>query len=65
MTCKVHERCRRCLLNTGNRPKTSIEKRVSEKTWVGLGKRDANTVDAMSAALVESEAGNFVPTPPP
>lgn len=36
-----------------------MEKRVREKTWVVLGKRDASTVEAIRAALVESDAGNL------
>jgi hypothetical protein len=36
-----------------------MEKRVREKTWVVLGKRDARTVDAIRAALVERDAGNL------
>jgi 5S rRNA maturation endonuclease (ribonuclease M5) len=36
-----------------------MEKRVNEKTCVVEGRRDASTVEAMSAALVEREAGNL------
>lgn len=34
-------------------------KRVRLKTWVVDGRREASTVLAMSAAFVESEAGNL------
>lgn len=34
-------------------------KRVREKTWVVLGRREARTVEAIRAALVEREAGNL------
>lgn len=37
-----------------------MEKSVREKTWVVLGRRDARTVEAISAAFVDSEAGNLV-----
>ncbi len=53
------DRWRKWRRNTGKRPKTSMEKRVREKTWVVLGKRDARTVDAIRAALVERDAGNL------
>jgi 5S rRNA maturation endonuclease (ribonuclease M5) len=36
-----------------------MENRVSEKTCVVEGRRDASTVEAMRAALVEREAGNL------
>lgn len=36
-----------------------MEKRVREKTCVVEGRRDARTVEAMRAALVEREAGNL------
>lgn len=47
-----------------------MEKRVRLKTWVVDLSRDASTVDAIRAALVESDAGNLaatvaVPPPPP
>jgi hypothetical protein len=50
---------RRWRRNTGNRPNTSIEKRVREKTWVVDVSREASTVEAMRAALVERESGNL------
>lgn len=43
----------------GKRPKTSMEKRESEKTCVVDGNRDASTVEAMRAELVEMEAGRL------
>jgi hypothetical protein len=43
----------------GKRPKTSIEKSDSEKTCVVEGSRDASTVEAMRAELVEMEAGRL------
>lgn len=58
-TCPVHDIARRCRLKTGNRPKTSMEKSVRLKTWVVDLRREASTVEAMRAAFVESEAGNF------
>ena len=36
-----------------------MEKRVRLKTCVVEGRREASTVEAMSAAFVESEAGNL------
>jgi hypothetical protein len=54
-----HDMRRRWRRNTGKRPKTSIEKSVSEKTWEVEGSLDARTVDAMRAAFVEREAGNL------
>lgn len=57
----------RCLAyrrKTGNRPKTSMLNSVKLKTCFVDGSRLANTVDAMRAALVESDAGNLAPTPP-
>lgn len=36
-----------------------MEKRVREKTCVVEGRREARTVEAMRAALVEREAGNL------
>lgn len=59
MTCARNDTCRRCRRNTGNKPKTSIENNVSEKTCLVEVRRDARTVDAMRAALVEREAGNL------
>jgi hypothetical protein len=50
---------RRCRRKIGKRPKTSMEKRVREKTWVVEGRREASTVDAISAELVEMEAGSL------
>lgn len=51
--------CRKCRRNTGNNPKTSIENRVREKTWVVEVSREARTVEAMRAAFVERVAGNL------
>ena len=59
MVCAREETCLRCLRKTGNRPKTSIEKSVREKTWVVELRREASTVEAMRAAFVESDAGNL------
>lgn len=53
------EMWRRWRRKTGKRPKTSIEKRVREKTCVVEGRREARTVEAMRAALVDREAGNL------
>ena len=44
---------------TGKRPKTSMLKRVREKTCVVVGSREARTVLAIRAAFVEREAGNL------
>ena len=64
--CPDQEIWRRCRRKTGKRPNTSMEKRVRLKTWVVDGRRDASTVEAMRAAFVEREAGNFeAPAPPP
>lgn len=57
--CPVHDTWRRCLRKTGNNPNTSIEKSVKLNTCVVDGKRDANTVEAITAAFVDREAGNF------
>ena len=57
--CPVQDTCRTCRLKTGNSPKTSILNRVRLKTWVVDGRREAKTVEAIRAALVESEAGNL------
>ena len=43
----------------GNRPNTSMENMVREKTWVVEGSREASTVDAMRAELVEMDAGRL------
>jgi len=43
----------------GKRPNTSMEKREREKTCVVDGNREASTVDAMRAELVEIEAGRL------
>lgn len=53
------EICRRWRRKTGKRPNTSMLKRVRENTCVVEGSREASTVDAISAALVEREAGNL------
>lgn len=54
-----HEMWRRWRRNTGKSPKTSMLKSVREKTCVVEGRREASTVEAMRAALVEREAGNL------
>ena len=59
-TCPRQERCRAYRLKTGKSPKTSIEKRVKENTCPVLGSLLANTVDAISAALVLRLAGMFL-----
>lgn len=48
-------------LSTGNSPNTSMLRTVRLKTCPVEGSRDASTVEAMRAALVESEAGQFGP----
>lgn len=58
-TCARNDTCLRWRRKTGKRPNTSIENRVSEKTWVVDVRREARTVDAIKAALVEREAGNL------
>jgi hypothetical protein len=50
---------RRRRRNIGNRPNTSMEKRVSENTWVVDSSRDASTVDAIKAEFVDIEAGRL------
>ena len=65
-SAKVRKRCprqeiwRRWRRKTGKSPKTSMLKRVRLKTWVVLGRREARTVEAITAALVDREAGNLV-----
>ncbi len=54
-----HEIWRRCRRKTGKRPKTSMLKRVRLKTCVVLVSRDASTVEAIRAALVDNDAGNL------
>lgn len=49
---------RKCLRNTGKRPNTCIENRVSENTAVVVKSRDASTVLAIRAALVLRLLGN-------
>lgn len=39
-----------------------MENNVNEKTCVVEGSRDASTVDAISAAFVDREAGNLQPS---
>lgn len=53
------ETWRRCRRKTGKRPKTSMLKRVRLKTCVVLVSRDASTVEAIRAALVDNDAGNL------
>jgi hypothetical protein len=43
----------------GNRPNTSIENKVKEKTCVVDGSREASTADAIIAEFVEIEAGSL------
>lgn len=57
--CRVQEWCLRWRRKTGKRPKTSMLKRVREKTCVVVGSREARTVLAIRAAFVEREAGNL------
>lgn len=54
-----HETCRKCRRKTGKSPNTSMEKSMNEKTSVVDSSRDARTVAAMIAALVDREAGNL------
>ena len=42
-----------------------MEKRVNEKTSVVLVKREASTVEAIRAALVDKDAGKAAALPPP
>ena len=58
--CPRQEICRRWRRKTGKSPKTSMLKRVREKTCVVLGRREARTVEAIRAALVEREAGKLL-----
>ena len=51
------ERKRRWRLKSGNRPKIWMLKRVRENTAVVVGRREARTVEAITAALVEREEG--------
>lgn len=55
----IRDLARSCRRKMGKRPNNSIENSVSEKTCVVDGKREASTVDAMSAELVEMEAGRL------
>lgn len=43
----------------GNKPKTSMEKSVREKTCVVDGSHEASTADAMTAVFVENDAGRL------
>lgn len=52
------ETLRRCLRKTGKSPKTWMLNRVRLNTELVDGKREAKTVEAISAALVESDEGN-------
>lgn len=64
--CPVQDVCRNCRRKMGNRPKTSMENSIKLNTCVVDGRREASTVDAITAALVEREAGNLVaPAPSP
>jgi hypothetical protein len=51
---------RRCRRKMGNRPNTSMENSVSEKTCVVDGSRDASTVEAIKAELVDIDAGSLL-----
>ena len=50
---------RSCRRKMGNKPKTSIEKSVNEKTCVVDSRRDASTVDAINAEFVEMDTGRL------
>jgi len=55
--CRRNERDLRWRRKRGKRPKSWIEKSVREKTEVVVGRREARTVEAMTAALVDREDG--------
>ena len=55
--CKFIERDRRWRRKRGKRPKIWMLKSVREKTDVVVGRREARTVEAISAALVERLEG--------
>ena len=57
--CPRQDMCRKWRRKTGKSPKTSMLKRVRLKTWVVLARREARTVEAIRAALVEREAGKL------
>lgn len=59
MMLPFRDLARSCRRNKGKRPNTSIENNVSEKTCVVDGSREASTVEAISAELVEIEAGRL------
>lgn len=60
ITWPRQDRWRACRLKTGKSPKTSMEKRVREKTCPVVGSREASTVEAIKAAFVERLAGIFL-----
>jgi hypothetical protein len=41
-----------------------MEKSVKEKTWFVYARREASTVDAISAEFVEMDTGKCAPVPP-
>ena len=55
--CRGSETLLRCRRKTGKRPKTWMLNSVRLKTELVDGRREASTVDAISAALVESDEG--------
>ena len=55
--CRGKERDRKWRRKRGKRPKSWIEKRVRLKTEVVVGRREARTVEAMTAALVDRDEG--------
>lgn len=57
-TCRGIETLRRWRRKTGKRPKTWMLNSVRLKTELVDGRREARTVEAMRAALVEREEGN-------
>lgn len=57
MVWSGNERLRRWRRKSGKRPKIWMEKSVRLKTDVVVGRREARTVEAMTAALVDREDG--------
>ena len=60
VTCPRHDCWRAYRRKTGKSPNTSMLKSVREKTCPVLGRREASTVEAISAAFVLRLAGIFL-----
>lgn len=56
--CELKDLCLRCRRKTGKSPNTWIENNDKLNTAVVVRSRDANTVLAINAALVDNDDGN-------